>query len=257
MAESGEQHRRDEWRVQRTLVDGTANFRDVAASPGDGARRLRPGVFFRSDALVSVSPRGVEQMRRLAVDTIIDLRSKEEIAAAPDVVPVGARSIGVPLLQGRQDAPGGLDLLQLPALSQLYASLLEDNADDLVRVIGVVAEASGPTLVHCAAGKDRTGVVSALSLAAVGVDRESVVADYAITESRLSGVWVRKQLQRLEAHGIPISASLRELMVGSPPEAMDATLGVLEDRFGGARQYLLDAGLGVDRLEALRAKLVS
>ncbi|MGO3151721.1 MAG: tyrosine-protein phosphatase [Galactobacter sp.] len=241
----------------RSLVDGTANFRDVAASPGVGSKRLKPGVFFRSDALVAVSARGLKQMGRLEVGTIIDLRSDPEVSAAPDVIPDDVRSVGIPLLQGRQDAPGGIDLLKLPALAQLYASLLEDNADDLVRVIGVVAEASGPTLVHCAAGKDRTGVVSALSLAAVGVDRESIVADYAITESRLSGVWEQEQLRRLEAHGIPVSDALRELMVGSPPEAMDATLGVLEDRFGGAQQYLLDAGLGADRLEALRAKLLT
>lgn len=241
----------------RSLVDGTANFRDVAASPGVGTRRLKPGVFFRSDALVAVSARGLKQMGRLEVGTIIDLRSDPEVSAAPDVIPDHVRSVGIPLLQGRQDAPGGIDLLQLPALAQLYASLLEDNADDLVRVIGVVAEASGPTLVHCAAGKDRTGVVSALSLAAVGVDRESIVADYAITESRLSGVWEQEQLRRLEAHGIPVSDALRELMVGSPPEAMDATLRVLEDRFGGAQQYLLDAGLGADRLDALRAKLLT
>ncbi|WP_291278984.1 tyrosine-protein phosphatase [Galactobacter sp.] len=241
----------------RSLVDGTANFRDVAASPGVGSKRLKPGVFFRSDALVAVSARGLKQMGRLEVGTIIDLRSDPEVSAAPDVIPDDVRSVGIPLLQGRQDAPGGIDLLKLPALAQLYASLLEDNADDLVRVIGVVAEASGPTLVHCAAGKDRTGVVSALSLAAVGADRESIVADYAITESRLSGVWEQEQLRRLEAHGIPVSDALRELMVGSPPEAMDATLGVLEDRFGGAQQYLLDAGLGADRLEALRAKLLT
>jgi protein-tyrosine phosphatase len=244
-------------RTQRSLVEGTANFRDVAASPGAGSGRLKPGVFFRSDALAGVSHHGLKQFGKLGVATVVDLRSVPETVAAPDVVPDGVVTVGVPLLQGRQDAPGGFDLLQLPALAQLYASLLEDNADDLVRIVGTIAEAPGPTVVHCAAGKDRTGVASALSLAAVGVDRESVVADYAITESRLSGVWEEEQLRRLAAHGVEISDALRELMIGSPPEAMEATLDVLESRFGGASQYLLDAGLGADRLEALRVKLLA
>jgi protein-tyrosine phosphatase len=238
-------------------VDGTANFRDVAASPGPGSARLRPGVFFRSDALAGVSTRGLRQLGKLGVVTVVDLRSQPEVKAAPDVLPDGVTTLGVPLLQGRHDAPMGIDLLRLPALAQLYASLLEENAEDLVRVLGTVARTEGPTLVHCAAGKDRTGVVSALALAAVGLDRESIVADYAVTESRLTGAWEQLQVTRLEAHGVPVSDSLRELMVGSPPEAMDATLSVLEERFGGAENYLLDAGLGRENLEALRAKLVA
>jgi protein-tyrosine phosphatase len=186
---------------------------------------------------------------------VVDLRSRPEVAAVPDVPMDGVAMVGVPLLQGRQDAPAGIDLLRLPPLTQLYASLLEENADDLVTVLATLAQADGPTVVHCAAGKDRTGVVSALALAAVGMDRESIVADYALTESRLTGPWEQLQVARLQAHGVEVSESLRELMVGSPPEAMEATLQVLEERFGGARQYLLDAGLGQEGLDALQAKL--
>lgn len=239
-----------------SLVEGTANFRDIAASPGPGASRLRPGVFYRSDALGSVSERGLEQFRSLGVSTVVDLRALEEATLAPDLVPDGLEAVSVPLLQGRQDTPTGLDLTRLPALTHLYASMLKNNAGDLVRIVQTVAHTPGATLVHCTAGKDRTGLSTALMLSAIGVDPETIVADYALTESRLSGAWEQAHLQRMAAHGIEVTDDLRRLLVASPPEAMEATLQVLDSGYGGGYAYLRDAGMADAELTRLADKLL-
>lgn len=97
-------------------------------------------------------------------------------------------------------------------------------------------------LVHCTAGKDRTGIVVALALSAVGVDRSLVVADYARSQDYLDGVWLKGMLALIARHGVDETPELRMLLGGSPPEVLEGVLDLIDERHGSVRQYLLAGG---------------
>lgn len=229
-------------------IPGTVNFR--AASPASAG--LRPGVLFRADALGAVGDDGRRALVDLGIRRIVDLRSDQETAEAPDDVDgTGIEVVHVPIMGGSvQDSlaqlfgGGGL------TLATLYATMLRDGGAAFARVLGLVAE-GGPTVIHCTAGKDRTGIAVALSLLAVGVPLDDVVADYARTEANLAGPWVEAMAARIAAYGIPFDGTLQEIVSGSPAEAIRTALDEVVLVDGSADAYL--DGIGVDA--ALRARL--
>ncbi|WP_349428612.1 tyrosine-protein phosphatase [Microbacterium sp. LWS13-1.2] len=119
---------------------------------------------------------------------------------------------------------------------------------------GTVNGHASAVLVHCTAGKDRTGVAVALLLDAVGVDREAIVADYAISERNLAGPWAERMLAGIEQMGAPLTPEIRELVTGTPPAAIEQALAWLDER-GGSAAYLQSGGLADAELNALRGRL--
>jgi protein-tyrosine phosphatase len=133
-----------------------------------------------------------------------------------------------------------------------YLGYLEDRPDQVVAALESIARAPGAVLVHCAAGKDRTGVVVALALTAAGVRPEAVVADYAATGDRVEAILGRLRKSRTYARDIdsqPVVAHLAR------PETMAAFLQQMDVRYGGVVRWLADHGFGDDDLRLLRAKL--
>jgi hypothetical protein len=133
-----------------------------------------------------------------------------------------------------------------------YLGYLHDRPDSIVAALRDVARCEGAAIVHCAAGKDRTGMVVALALEAVGVVREAVVADYVATGERITAV-----LERLRA-----SPTYAEDLDNEPddihvprPETLERVLGLLDERHGGPRGWLDEHGFGGRDLAALRARL--
>ena len=139
----------------------------------------------------------------------------------------------------------------------LYEKILLQHGDVVVRALQEIADTGDEAVVvHCTAGKDRTGIVVALALTAVGVDRETVVADYAATQANLDGQWLEGMIALVTSHGVEVTPDLRVILGGSPPEALEASLDLLDRRFGGVREYLLGAGLSEVELAKLRSVLV-
>ncbi len=141
-------------------------------------------------------------------------------------------------------------------LEALYERILTKHTEALIAALRRIAHSDGAVLVHCTAGKDRTGIVVALALLAVGVDRETVVADYAESESNLSGDWLEAMLALVESHDVEITPSLRIVLGGSPPEALDGAIDLIEKEHGSVRQYLLDSGFSESDLGSLHSFLV-
>jgi protein tyrosine/serine phosphatase len=135
-----------------------------------------------------------------------------------------------------------------------YLGYLEDRPDSVTGAVRAIAEAPGAAIVHCAAGKDRTGVVIALALTAVGVPAEVVIADYAATGERLEAILdklVRSRTYEADLKGSPIDRHIPR------PETMKAFLSEVASRYGGAEQWLAGHGLGPAGLRRLRAKLLA
>ncbi|MBW8764492.1 MAG: tyrosine-protein phosphatase [Microbacterium sp.] len=131
----------------------------------------------------------------------------------------------------------------------------DEVAEDVTALEGI-AITREPTLVHCTAGKDRTGVTIALALAAAGADREAIVSDYALTAQLIPDEHRRATSERLAAK-YPQSRHAWMLATESPAEVMRATLVSVDAEWGSAADYLLAHGFSIEELAALRAALVA
>ncbi len=228
-------------------IDGVNNFRDVGGMIADGGR-IRSGVLLRSGQLSAATTAGVNEVRR-RVAHIVDLRDGEEVAAEPTEIE-GPDTTHLPLFLGSVRSFFETDT----SLEDLYVHLLEESGDRLVAAIRIIAEGE-PTLVHCTVGKDRTGVTVALALAAVGADREAIVADYALTESLLPA----ERSQRIAAYlrsQHPQAVHAVALATQSPAPVMRALLEQIDERWGSAAGYLRANGMTDRELDALRSALV-
>ena len=134
-----------------------------------------------------------------------------------------------------------------------YLGYLKYAGDRVVGAVKVMAEPDGPpALFHCAAGKDRTGVLAALVLDAVGVEREAIVADFALTNERLERVGAR--LRRMPTYA-NYTGALSNKDMSADPQTMIDVLATLDDRDGGAAGWLLANGLTDAELASLKAAL--
>jgi hypothetical protein len=150
------------------------------------------------------------------------------------------------------DSPFKEDLPSETATVRAYLSYLDLRPDSVLASIRTIARTDGAVLVHCAAGKDRTGVVVGLSLDAVGVEREVIVADYMASGERIEAI-----LRRLIA-----SPTYRDEMAGADPRkqapvpaTMERVLEIVDERYGGSAAWLSSQGFGDDDFEALRRRL--
>lgn len=239
----------------RMPVEGTHNFRDVGGYPArDG--RTRFGQLYRSDSLAGVTAGGAGDLALLRLGVVIDLRTDLEVRQdhSANVLP-GAVRIRLPIHGGSRTS-----ILQDGhiSLEELYSAVLRDSAWSLTAVVSIIAEtADDPVLVHCTAGKDRTGLAIALALEAAGVERQAVVADYTQSALNLDGEWMDRTMTSLVSNGVPISPVLFEVLGGSPDTAMTRVLARLDAAYGSVAGYLLAHGLQEDSLELLNRKLVS
>ncbi len=240
-------------------IDSVVNFRGVGGLPLTGGGVTSEGVLYRSGAPAGITDRDAETLRGLGVRTVIDLRTPAERAQAPTRLPDGVRVIDLPLLEGAMSPETfralDRDLTRLPTLAALYTDMLADGGAVFAEVARTVAHADGAVLVHCTAGKDRTGVASALLLDAAGTERDAVVANYAESGSHLSGAWAERMLAGLAHTGIPATPEIITLAASSPPEAIATVLDQL-DAEGGASAYLRRHGLTDADLGVLRERLV-
>ncbi|GAA5148878.1 tyrosine-protein phosphatase [Microbacterium pseudoresistens] len=228
-------------------LPGAVNLRDVGGIPvGDG--RIRSGVLFRSGQLAGLTIEG-GTMLRARVRRIVDLRDDVEVRHQPSALQ-GVAITRVPLFLGSVASFFTDDV----SLEGMYRGLIEQSAHRLVEVVRVIA-AGEPTLVHCTAGKDRTGVSIALALSAVGADRDAVVADYALTET-LMPPERRSQIEARVLAQHPEARNAAALATRSPAPIMQALLDEIDRNHGSAAQYLLDAGLSAAELRELTAALV-
>ena len=251
-------------------LDGAANVRDIGGLEATDGRRTATGVLLRADNLQGLSGRDVLRLvEDLGVRVVVDLRTRVEVElegegplVADGRVEIRHRSllpeagdrtdVSVDGLLPWQGRPLGGDPNESAAVRS-YLGYLRDRPDSVVAALRDVAHGKGATIIHCAAGKDRTGMVCALALAAVGVTREAIVADYIATGERLTPL-----LARLRA-----SATYADDLDGRPdeshrprPETMTRVLDLLDERCGGAEGWLDAHGFGAGDRAALRERLV-
>jgi protein-tyrosine phosphatase len=251
-------------------LDGAVNVRDVGGLTTRNGGQTVSGRLLRGDNLQELSAADVARLvDDIGLTTVVDLRSTAELQAegpAPLQAVGSVRHVHLPVLpeQGsatdmaanalltRKDA----DRSRYPAdrVTGHYLGYLEDRPDQVVAAVRTIASSRGPVLVHCAAGKDRTGVVVALALSAVGVRPDAIVADYAATGERTGALLDR--LRRSPTYAEDINS--RPQQEHAPrPGTMRAFLEQVAARYGGTGRWLAGHGFGEDGLGLLHAKLLS
>lgn len=240
-------------------LDGLLNARDLGGLTTRDGGRVRDGLLVRSDNLCGLTDAGAAALvTRLGPRLVVDLRTEMEcaregrgLAEVPDV-----RYVNIPLqpkaaLSPEQEAEG-----LATNLFDDYVLQVRDNGADLVRALTLLAGRDAlPAVVHCTAGKDRTGVVVALLLEILGVEREQVVADYALTTQGMPGILARIRASPFfTATGL---AAAPAWIFESEPGTMRAFLAWLDGEHGGAEAWAVSAGLDADAPGRLRQSLLS
>jgi protein-tyrosine phosphatase len=251
-------------------LDGAVNVRDLGALPTSDGQSTVAGRLLRGDNLQDLSPSDVRRLvQDIGVTTVVDLRSPAEVSAegpGPLTRVESVRHAYLSVLPERgtatDAAADALAMRRDGARSRYagdiragyYLGYLEDRPDHVVAAVRSVAESPGAALVHCAAGKDRTGVVVALALSAVGVRREAVVADYTATAERMPAVLGRLRASTTYATDLDKAPDDDHI---PRAETMTAFLDEVDGRYGGVLRWLADHGFAADDLASLHAKLLA
>lgn len=224
-----------------------ANLRDLGGLPIEGGGQTAPGVLYRADAPFpgDTAPTGVPCWPPAAV---IDLRTHAERTRYPHHWP-SPTAVHHRSLHGRA-APTEPPP---PDLVELYGLILRTGAHRVARLVAVVADAAGPVLVHCAAGKDRTGIAVAALLLAAGVTPDAVVADYLRTGGNLDALRMRWTATGYETN---FGKTIPEAWMRAPEEAIAVVVDVLVKWPGGAAGWLTDHGADPQDVVAWRKRIV-
>jgi len=242
-------------------LEGSFNFRDLGGYAAADGRSVRWGRLYRSDALHELTPEDVAALVDLGLRTVVDLRTDREVdrSGRGPLEPRGLDFHHLAVVKegvrgGDADGADVREAVAAPApagddLAERYLWYLDVGGDAIARALTLFGGAEHyPVVFHCAAGKDRTGVLAALVLEILGVDRDTIVADYVITAERIRLILDRwraepgfaERMAKVPASRFSVEAST---MVGF--------LDGLQARYGGARAWATGAGVTEATLDAM------
>jgi protein-tyrosine phosphatase len=234
---------------------GCHNFRDLGGYPTTDGAMLRWRQLFRSDGLEQLTAEDVSHLRfDLRIGDVIDLRSSGELRAEGRGPLAGEplRFHHLPLFDG--DTRGARDDTAHITLGRRYFLLARMAAERIGAVISVLGHTTAPAVYHCAAGKDRTGVISAILLGVLGVPDAVIVADYAATKENLDAI-----VERLMARK-GYRTVLRDLpadTLHAEPETMIEFLELIRAEYGSMRDYARQAGVRIATIDRLHDRLLT
>ncbi len=254
-------------------LDGAVNVRDLGGLPAGDGRTVRPDRLIRSGNLQSLSPRDVARLvDEHRVRAVADLRTEVEVdSEGPgplirdprvsihhfSLFPESGRNTDV---AADDDAPVVLpwnerrvSMGERRGPVAIYHRYLQDRPDSIIAALRLVAHTDGATIVHCAAGKDRTGVVVALALDEVRVDREAIVDDFVRTGERLEPILTGLAASPTYAQDV---GKLTPEAHQPRPETMRALLAGIDDEYGGTSAWLRTHGWTDADADALRRALL-
>jgi protein-tyrosine phosphatase len=234
---------------RRIELAGLLNLRDLGGYPAAGGRSLRWRTLLRSDAPHGLTGDDLAVMADLGLRTVLDLRTLPETEVAPSMLAgLSDRVTHISILRG--------DLQSLPLeLDAIYQYMVQDCAGAIADAIKVLcAPGALPALVHCSAGKDRTGIVIALVLAALGVPDPVIAADYALS-ARYLDPDATPAIGQLQA-STGLSENVTRPLLTSPPALILSVLAAVRADSGSVDGYLQDHGVSQAELDELRRALI-
>lgn len=257
---------------QSVAVDGSVNFRDFGGYASEDGRRVRTGRLFRCGTLTYVTEQGMNQFHALGIDLICDLRRPDEREDQPTPLPDDTpKRLEIPIDPGSatvmRERLGSSELSRddrIAFMTALTGELTREHAADYTIMFEHLLDIDdGGFVVHCSAGKDRTGVACMLILHALGVPRDAIVQDYLLTNTTIDyeGYVLRRMMPRLaERHGQSWQPVKEDIMAlaGVHPTYIEAAYDGIEAEHDGIDHYLRDAlGLTDRDLQHLRERYLA
>ncbi|MEV0648431.1 tyrosine-protein phosphatase [Phytomonospora sp. NPDC050363] len=253
-------------------LEGSPNVRDLGGYATADGRTLVEGRLYRAGSLNALTDDDLAAVTALKLATVVDFRTPGEIqGAGADRLPDGLTATLLPIGGGDLDQyynaafdpeerarllEGGRNAEALVGINRGFVSSATER-EQFAEALRLIADAESlPMLFHCTAGKDRTGWLSAILLTALGVDRETVTADYMLSnEYFLPGG--EELLAKLAGSGLDIDADLFRPLIEQRPAYLEAAFAEADERFGSFDGFL-HKGLDLDddTLDALRAALL-
>lgn len=236
---------------RRYVFERVFNFRDLGGYPTGNGQHIRWGKLFRADSIDRLTAAEATLVRdELDVRTIIDLRDGTPEQLGPLVTPPVARHH---LTAWDDELRWHLYESPEPICSAFYILIAERFGKLYAQAAQLISESAGATIIHCTIGKDRTGVFSAVILSLLGVPRQTIVEDYA-----LSSLAVGQIQQMMLDEGVPPAFDGRlHLTLAVIPEAIEDLLLQIDDRYGSAAGYLTAHGLSQATIDQLRSSLLT
>ena len=249
-------------------LKGTTNTRDIGGYLTDDLRAVRTGQIIRSEKLSRLTPEDFRKLEEIGVKTVIDLRTAKEVDHAPTAWQGEnpPRIVHIPVIdadhdwfaaQSRMMRKGRFTEKQsLAHMVEGYRVIAEEGPASYRKLMELVLDESNwPILIHCSAGKDRTGIATALILEALGVDRETIMQEYLLTNEigrseDKADLLARESRMHSTSRRGP-SADAWYPLVGVRPEMLDAYYASVEERHGSIEAFLDRIGVDAAAREAL------
>ncbi|HKC29724.1 MAG TPA: tyrosine-protein phosphatase [Jatrophihabitans sp.] len=256
-------------------VAGAENMRDLGGLPTADGRHVQPHRLLRSDSLQALTPEDVRHLvHDLDVRAVADLRTGVEVSnegpgpmtreplvsvrhfslfpEAGHATDAAADDEPVVLPWQRRDAARPAEARR--GVVGIYLRYLDDRADSILNALRLIARTDGATVVHCAAGKDRTGVVVAFALAEVGVERAAIVEDYRLSADRVPATLARLASRRTYAADLGDDGDVDKHKPRA--DTMEQLLAAVDELYGGVSAWLRSHGWTDDDAAALRRHLL-
>ena len=233
--------------------EGCFNFRDIGGYLNQDGKRVKKGLYFRAGRQDRMSDEDLSQLSDLKISTQIDLRRPDEVLeqGKGPLESMGANYINIAVIP-----EGGSDQLSRlvgdTAISgRRYLGYLEFGSTSWLRLFGILSDEDNlPVVLHCTAGKDRTGVSTAFLLSVLGVSRDVIEADYLLTN-----LDTERQADFIEGTvGYPDGYDRKKMIdvAGVPKDAMKDFLDGVESKWGSVIEYLEKIGVTQDQMDMVR-----
>ena len=236
-------------------LEGAHNVRDLGGVHTSEGRTLKSGKLFRSDALHKLTDNDLNTLNEYEIATIVDLRSSGEVSKTGParLAERGSRHLHMQVMTGDPQVQNPDQMMR--DAQAMYIHMVSESADRYTAVIAALCDPENqPALFHCAAGKDRTGITAALIYSILGVDREMIMADYALTEPNV---------EKIMANVIEAMPELKAMIESRPAgqkradeNTIKALLEHLDHEFGGPVDWLRHNGLSDTAMETLREAML-
>ena len=252
-------------------LTGAPNARDLGGLKTTDGRCVKPGRLIRSGALWNLTDADVEKLRCIPLTTVVDFRTEREISEKPDLSIPGAEWIACPILPQLTGVTRQLGDDGVPAyfrmaidvgmeaenwMTGLYLPLVESEYSQTHYrefLYLVLQQNSGTLLYHCTVGKDRVGVGTMLLLSALGVDRETILADYLLTNDATAQAREAACAEIRRYSDTPAARFAMEAFESVRPRYLETAYRFIEGRYGTVERYLTEAlDFGPEKQAALK-----
>jgi protein-tyrosine phosphatase len=234
-------------------LEGAVNFRDLGGYTTVDGHRTRWRVLFRADGLSELSETDFSVMRQLGIRTVVDLRSGYEVEQSR--FNVEAHPVDFHHFPFIDQLPDVEEWDRRPGmLGTQYKDMLDDAVPQITGALeALAAPGAQPAVFHCTAGKDRTGLLSAIVLSLLGVPEETVVADYALSGEAMERL--RAKLVLKYPDGKDVIADIDEVF-SAKPDNMVELFSYMRQNYGSVTDYASKVGVPDQLVARLRQTLL-